>query len=147
MDESGEPIAAAAVELGTFTTAFPEGADPRELGSPVVLLRLPPGDIHDRPGVVAPTGSSRTRRSARTRAARWRCSATAASARTSPRPALVCPCHYSTFDPADAGRVLFGPAGRALPQLPLRMTADGGVEAAGAMSGPIGPSWWSVRRS
>jgi len=64
-----------------------------------------------------------------------------------PRPALVCPCHYSTFDPADAGRVLFGPAGRALPQLPLRMTADGGVEAAGAMSGPIGPSWWSVRRS
>ena len=83
VDESGDPIAAAAVELGTFTTAFPEGADPRELGSPVVLLRLSPGDIHDRPG-WSPTGSSRTRRSAPTQAARWRCSATAASARTCP---------------------------------------------------------------
>ena len=30
-----------------------------------------------------------------------------------PRPALVCPCHYSTFDPATGGTVIFGPAGRA----------------------------------
>ena len=36
-----------------------------------------------------------------------------------PKPALVCPCHYSTFDPAKGGGVLFGPAGRPLPQLPL----------------------------
>ena len=36
-----------------------------------------------------------------------------------PKPALVCPCHYSTFDPATGGDVLFGPAGRPLPQLPL----------------------------
>ena len=28
-------------------------------------------------------------------------------------PALVCPCHYSTFDPATGGTVIFGPAGRA----------------------------------
>ena len=36
-----------------------------------------------------------------------------------PKPALVCPCHYSTFDPATGGTVLSGPAGRPLPQLPL----------------------------
>ena len=34
-------------------------------------------------------------------------------------PALVCPCHYSTFDVLDGGSVEFGPAGRPLPQLPL----------------------------
>ena len=28
---------------------------------------------------------------------------------TEPRPALVCPCHYSTFDPAPAGRCSSGP--------------------------------------
>ena len=36
-----------------------------------------------------------------------------------PTPALVCPCHYSTFNPADGGTVTFGPAGRKLPMLPL----------------------------
>jgi ubiquinol-cytochrome c reductase iron-sulfur subunit len=144
--EGGEPIAAADVELGTFTTAFPEGADPRELGSPVVLVRLAPGDIHDRPewaadGLVA---YSKICTHAGCAVAMLRYGRFGAHV---PRPALVCPCHYSTFDPADAGRVLFGPAGRALPQLPLRLTSDGGLEAAGSMSGPIGPSWWSVRRS
>jgi ubiquinol-cytochrome c reductase iron-sulfur subunit len=146
VDESGEPIAAADVELGTFTTAFPEDADPRELGSPVVLVRLPPGDIQDRPewaadGLVA---YSKICTHAGCAVAMLRYGRFNAHV---PRPALVCPCHYSTFDPADGGRVLFGPAGRALPQLPLRLTSDGGLEAAGSMSGPIGPSWWSVRRS
>ena len=32
---------------------------------------------------------------------------------------LLCPCHQSTFDLADNGKVLFGPAARALPQLPI----------------------------
>jgi ubiquinol-cytochrome c reductase iron-sulfur subunit len=62
-----------------------------------------------------------------------------------PRPALVCPCHYSTFDPARAGEVLFGPAGRPLPQLPLLIDASRDLRAAGNFSGPVGPSWWGVR--
>ena len=62
-----------------------------------------------------------------------------------PRPALVCPCHYSTFDPARAGKVLFGPAGRPLPQLPLMIGGSGELRAAGNFSGPVGPSWWGVR--
>ena len=62
-----------------------------------------------------------------------------------PRPALVCPCHYSTFDPARGAKVLFGPAGRPLPQLPLFVGPDGELRAAGNFSGPVGPAWWGVR--
>jgi ubiquinol-cytochrome c reductase iron-sulfur subunit len=67
-------------------------------------------------------------------------------AQVEPKPALVCPCHYSTFDPADHGKVLFGPAGRALPQLPLLVDGDGNLRAAGNFSGPVGPSWSGVRQ-
>jgi len=62
-----------------------------------------------------------------------------------PKPALVCPCHYSTFDPAAGGSVLFGPAGRPLPQLPLVVDGAGELRAGGNFSGPVGPSWWGVR--
>jgi ubiquinol-cytochrome c reductase iron-sulfur subunit len=64
---------------------------------------------------------------------------------TTDRPALVCPCHYSTFDPAAGGTVLFGPAGRPLPQLPLLVGSGGELAAGGTFSGPVGPSWWGVR--
>jgi Rieske Fe-S protein len=37
---------------------------------------------------------------------------------------LSCSCHESEFDPKDAGKVLDGPAPRALPALPLKI-ADG----------------------
>ena len=65
---------------------------------------------------------------------------------TAPQPALVCPCHFSTFDPATGGRVLFGPAGRDLPQLPLDVDPEGNLVAGGDFSGPVGPSWWGVRK-
>jgi ubiquinol-cytochrome c reductase iron-sulfur subunit len=64
---------------------------------------------------------------------------------TQPGPALVCPCHYSTFDPARGAAVLFGPAGRPLPQLPLMIDASGVLRAAGNFSGPVGPAWPGVR--
>ena len=43
-------------------------------------------------------------------------------------------------------RVLFGPAGRPLPQLPLELDDDGTLRAGGDFSEPVGPSWWGVRR-
>jgi ubiquinol-cytochrome c reductase iron-sulfur subunit len=64
---------------------------------------------------------------------------------TQPRPALVCPCHYSTFDPARGGEVIFGPAGRPLPQLPLEVGPDGILRAGGNFSGQVGPSYGTVR--
>jgi len=55
---------------------------------------------------------------------------------------LLCPCHQSTFDLADGGRVLFGPAARALPQLPLMVDPEGYLVARSAFQQPVGPSFW-----
>jgi ubiquinol-cytochrome c reductase iron-sulfur subunit len=55
---------------------------------------------------------------------------------------LLCPCHQSTFDLADSGRVLFGPAARALPQLELVVDEDGYLAAKHDFDEPVGPSFW-----
>jgi ubiquinol-cytochrome c reductase iron-sulfur subunit len=55
---------------------------------------------------------------------------------------LLCPCHQSTFDLADSGKVVFGPAGRALPQLPLMVDEEGYLVAQDDFNEPVGPSFW-----
>ncbi|KRF17942.1 ubiquinol-cytochrome C reductase [Nocardioides sp. Soil797] len=55
---------------------------------------------------------------------------------------LLCPCHQSTFDLADGGRVVFGPAARPLPQLPLKISEDGYLVAQSGFLEPVGPSYW-----
>jgi ubiquinol-cytochrome c reductase iron-sulfur subunit len=55
---------------------------------------------------------------------------------------LLCPCHQSTFDLADSGRVLFGPAARALPQLEILVDEDGYLAAKHDFDEPVGPSFW-----
>ncbi len=55
---------------------------------------------------------------------------------------LLCPCHQSTFDLADSGRVLFGPAARALPQLELTVDEEGYLAARRDFTQPVGPSFW-----
>jgi ubiquinol-cytochrome c reductase iron-sulfur subunit len=55
---------------------------------------------------------------------------------------LLCPCHQSTFDLADNGKVVFGPAGRALPQLPLAVDDEGYLVAQSDFTEPVGPSFW-----
>ncbi|HWU33020.1 MAG TPA: Rieske 2Fe-2S domain-containing protein [Marmoricola sp.] len=55
---------------------------------------------------------------------------------------LLCPCHQSTFDLADAGKVVFGPAARPLPQLPITVDADGYLIAQSDFQQPVGPSFW-----
>jgi ubiquinol-cytochrome c reductase iron-sulfur subunit len=58
---------------------------------------------------------------------------------------LMCPCHQTIFSVLDGGIPTFGPAGRALPQLPLAVDADGILVADGDFSGPVGPSFWTMR--
>jgi len=53
---------------------------------------------------------------------------------------IACPCHNSQFDPADEASVVGGPADRALPSVPVSVSADGVVTIAGDFNGPIGPS-------
>ena len=55
---------------------------------------------------------------------------------------ILCPCHQSTFDAAQGARVLFGPATRALPQLPIGVDAQGYLVATGDFNEPVGPSFW-----
>jgi ubiquinol-cytochrome c reductase iron-sulfur subunit len=147
VDEDDRPLRAGDIEEGTFYTAFPEGADKEDAGSPVVVVRVPrgslalPGDLagFDVDGIVAYSAICTHAGCAISmyRVPTFR--------PTEPRPALVCPCHYSTFDPATGGSVLFGPAGRPLPMLPLRVDGKGYLRAEGNFDEPVGPSWWGVR--
>lgn len=55
---------------------------------------------------------------------------------------LLCPCHQSTFDLADSGNVVFGPAARRLPQLPITIDPEGYLIAVDGFAEPVGPSFW-----
>jgi len=55
---------------------------------------------------------------------------------------LLCPCHQSTFDLADAGNVIFGPAARRMPQLPIGVDEEGFLVAKAGFAEPVGPSFW-----
>ncbi|MFD1719084.1 ubiquinol-cytochrome c reductase iron-sulfur subunit [Georgenia deserti] len=55
---------------------------------------------------------------------------------------LLCPCHQSTFDMTDQAKVVFGPAKRPLPQLPIAVDDEGYLVARADFDEPIGPSYW-----
>ncbi len=55
---------------------------------------------------------------------------------------ILCPCHQSTFDATRGAKVLFGPATRPLPQLPMTVDADGYLVARSDFTEPVGPSFW-----
>jgi ubiquinol-cytochrome c reductase iron-sulfur subunit len=147
VDEHGRPLRASEIEEQVFYTAFPEGAPREDIGAPVVVVRLPPANLRlppERQG-WAPRGILAYSKICTHAGCAISLYRVPLYPPASPEPALVCPCHYSTFDPAAAGAVLFGPAGRPLPQLPLRIDASGVLRAAGPFSAGPGPSWWGVR--
>ncbi|BFM23801.1 MULTISPECIES: ubiquinol-cytochrome c reductase iron-sulfur subunit [Microbacterium] len=55
---------------------------------------------------------------------------------------LLCPCHQSQFDVANGAAVIFGPAARPLPQLPITVDAEGYLVAQSDFQEPVGPSFW-----
>lgn len=55
---------------------------------------------------------------------------------------ILCPCHQSTFDAARGAEVIFGPAARPLPQLPLTVDSSGYLVAKSDFTQPPGPSFW-----
>ncbi len=55
---------------------------------------------------------------------------------------LLCPCHQSTFDLTQHCKVIFGPAKRPLPQLPITVDGEGYLVASGPFPEPPGPSYW-----
>ncbi len=59
---------------------------------------------------------------------------------------LLCPCHQSTFDLANEAKVVFGPANRALPQLPITVDTEGYLVARSDFHETVGPSFWERER-
>jgi quinol---cytochrome c reductase iron-sulfur subunit len=57
---------------------------------------------------------------------------------------ILCPCHQSTFDATRGAKVIFGPAPRALPQLPIGVDADGYLIATSDYHVPVGPAFWEL---
>jgi ubiquinol-cytochrome c reductase iron-sulfur subunit len=55
---------------------------------------------------------------------------------------VLCPCHQSTFNLADGAKVVFGPAARPLPQLPLAVDSEGYLVAQSGFHEPVGPSFF-----
>ena len=55
---------------------------------------------------------------------------------------LLCPCHQSQFDVTNDAAVIFGPAARPLPQLPITVDAEGYLVAQSDFHEPVGPSFW-----
>src|SRR3954449_7571370 len=94
VDEDGKPWKASDIEEKDFYTAFPEGANEEELGSPVVLVRLPTSTLnlppelkgYDAGGVVA---YSKICTHAGCAIAMYR---VPTFAPPEPRPPLLCPC-------------------------------------------------------
>jgi ubiquinol-cytochrome c reductase iron-sulfur subunit len=147
VDETGAPIRAADILERTFYTGFPEGAAKEDIASPLVIVRVDPAKLKLPPGRGgwAPQGIlafSKICTHAGCAIALYR---KPTFTPVEPNDALVCPCHYSTFDPYTGGTVIYGPAGRPLPQLPLEIDSDGNLRAAGNYSARVGPGWWNVR--
>ncbi|HEY8373388.1 MAG TPA: ubiquinol-cytochrome c reductase iron-sulfur subunit [Pseudonocardiaceae bacterium] len=55
---------------------------------------------------------------------------------------LLCPCHQSQFDVFTYAKPVFGPAARALPQLPIAVDENGYFYARGDFIEPVGPAFW-----
>ncbi|HEV2820330.1 MAG TPA: Rieske 2Fe-2S domain-containing protein [Solirubrobacteraceae bacterium] len=148
VDEVGRPLRPVDVPIGAFRTGFPEGGKFDELDEPIVLVRLPIAEIQVPPekkrfmpdGVMA---YSKICPHAGCAVSIYR---HPLFEPTEPKPALVCPCHFSTFDVSRGGELIFGPAGRDLPSLPLALNAAGDLIAASGFTERIGPSYGGVRK-
>ncbi|MGZ4520551.1 MAG: cytochrome bc1 complex Rieske iron-sulfur subunit [Mycobacteriaceae bacterium] len=56
---------------------------------------------------------------------------------------ILCPCHQSQFDVLTYAKPIFGPAARALPQLPITVNDEGYLVAKGNFIESIGPAFWA----
>jgi len=58
---------------------------------------------------------------------------------------ILCPCHQSQFDALHFAKPIFGPAARALAQLPITIDQEGYLVANGDFIEPVGPAFWERR--
>ncbi len=142
-DPTGTPIKASEVTLGSVFHVIPEGLNESEhkleekAKAAVLLMRLKPEDLNELPeraswsydGIVAYSKIC----------THVGCPVALYEQQTHH---LLCPCHQSTFDVTNHCEVIFGPAARPLPQLPITVDADGYLVAQQGFTEPVGPSYW-----
>ena len=145
-DPSGEPIRAADLTLGSAVHVIPEalaevshsdGYLEEKAKALVLLVRLLPEDLvepEDRKdwsynGIVAYSKVC----------THVGCPVALYEQQTHH---LLCPCHQSQFDVTDQAKVIFGPAARPLPQLPITVDDEGYLIARSDFNEPVGPSFW-----
>jgi ubiquinol-cytochrome c reductase iron-sulfur subunit len=141
VDADGVPVRADDLSVDGLLTAFPEGVESPEdkASSQIVLIRLGPG--------VELTGGRQD----------WTADGHVAFSKVCTHAGcpvglyqaethqLVCPCHQSLFDVVAGAAPVFGPATRALPQLPLEVR-DGDLVAGDDFQQPVGPGFWTMDR-
>ncbi len=142
-DPSGVPIKASDVTLGSVFHVIPENLldSPHKLEdkakAAVLLMRLKPEDLNVSPGredwnyqgIVAYSKIC----------THVGCPVALYEQQTHH---LLCPCHQSQFDIKHEAKVIFGPAKRPLPQLPITVDAEGYLVARSGFHEPVGPSFW-----
>jgi len=146
-DPSGTPVKASDVTIGSVFHIVPEGLLELEHGmleakakAVVLLMRLPQEQLKELPerkswsydGIVAYSKVC----------THVGCPVALYEQQTHH---LLCPCHQSQFDVTEHCKVIFGPAARPLPQLPIAVDKDGYLIAQGDFSEPVGPSFWERR--
>ncbi|MET4925099.1 Rieske 2Fe-2S domain-containing protein [Streptomyces sp. PSRA5] len=140
---TSEPLRPEDVTVGSLTFAQPEGLDEHNENfnneiakAALMIVRIQPEDIKDKrelewshEGIVAYSKIC----------THVGCPISLYEQQTHH---VLCPCHQSTFDLSDGARVIFGPAGHALPQLRIGVNGEGFLEALGDFDEPVGPSFW-----
>lgn len=142
-DPNGTPIKASDVTLGSVFHVIPEGLNESEhkleekAKAAVLLMRLDPTDLEvsagrenwSYQGIVAYSKIC----------THVGCPVALYEQQTHH---LLCPCHQSQFDITREAAVIFGPAKRPLPQLPITVDDEGYLVARSDFTEPVGPSFW-----
>jgi len=136
--ETRLPIKLGQLEIGSIATVMPEGFESAEKMAlaPTILIRFGPGQIRSKKEVTWGVDNHVAYSKICSHAG---CPISLYEQQTHH---LLCPCHQSTFDMADDANVIFGPAARRLPQLPISVDADGYFVADSDYQEPVGPSFW-----
>jgi ubiquinol-cytochrome c reductase iron-sulfur subunit len=138
--DDGRPVRASEVPVDGLVTIFPQGHAGSADGQ-VVLMRVAPDTLDLPPGRETWTpegliGYSKVCTHAGCPVGLYEAQ----------RNELLCPCHQSAFDVLTGANPVFGPAARALPQLPLALDDEGFVIAQSDFTEPVGPSYWNRPR-